>query len=55
MKENVIRIKSGVTININASVKSIIYLQKIISVIPPHVVLKWKTFSKYYGRFSDNM
>ena len=30
MEENLIQIKSGITINVNASVKSIIYAKKII-------------------------
>ena len=40
MEENVIQIKSGITINVDVSVKSIIYLQKIIFGILLHVAAK---------------
>ena len=40
MKENVIQIKSGIIINIDASVKNIIYVKNIIFGILIHVVAK---------------
>ena len=40
MEENVIQIKSEITVNVDASVKNIIYVRKIIFGIPPHVVVK---------------
>ena len=40
MKENVIQIKSGKIINVDASVKNIIYVKKIIFGILIHVVVK---------------
>ena len=40
MKENVIQIKSGKIINVDASVKNIIYVKKIIFGILIHVVAK---------------
>ena len=40
MKENVIQIKSGKIINVDASVKNIIYVKKIIFGILLHVVAK---------------
>ena len=40
MVENVIQIKSGITINVDVSVKNIIYVKKIIFVILLHAVAK---------------
>ena len=40
MEENFIQIKSGIMINVDVSVKSIVYMEKIISVILLHVVVK---------------
>ena len=40
MEENVIQIKSGIMINVDASVKNIIYVKKIISENLLHVVAK---------------
>ena len=40
MLENVIQIKSGITINVNVSVKNITYVKKIIFEILLHVVAK---------------
>ena len=40
MKENVIQIKSGKIINVDASVKNIIYVKKIIFGILIHTVVK---------------
>ena len=40
MEENVTQIKSGATINVDASVKNIIYVKKIIFRILLHVVAK---------------
>ena len=40
MKENVIQIKSGIIINVDACAKNIIYVKKIIFGILLHVVAK---------------
>ena len=40
MEENVIQIKSGITINVSVSVKNIIYVKKIIFRILLHVLAK---------------
>ena len=40
MEENVIQIKNGITINVDVSVKNIIYVKEIISGILLHVVVK---------------
>ena len=48
MVENVIQIKSGIMINVNASAKKIIYVKKIIFGILLCVVAKMVKFSKYY-------
>ena len=40
MVENAIQIKSGITINVDASTKNIIYMKKIIFGILLHVVAK---------------
>ena len=40
MLENVIQFKSGITINVNVSVKNILYVKKIIFGILLHVVVK---------------
>ena len=40
MEENVIQIKSGITINVDASVKNITYVKKNIFEILLHVVVK---------------
>ena len=40
MLENVIQIKSGITINVNVSVKNITYVKKVIFEILLHVVAK---------------
>ena len=40
MEKNVIQIKSGITINVNTSVKNIIYAKKIIFGILIHVAVK---------------
>ena len=40
MEENVIQIKSGITISVDVSVKNIIYVKKIVFGILLHVVLK---------------
>ena len=47
MQEKVIQIKSGIIINIDASVKKIIYQKKIIFGILFMQLQKWKIFSKY--------
>ena len=43
MEENVNQIKSGITINVEASVKNIIYVKKNIFEVILHVVVKMKT------------
>ena len=53
MKENVIQINGGTRINVDVSVKNIIYVKRIIFGILVHVFVKWKVFSKYYEWFSD--
>ena len=40
MEENVIQIKDGITINVDVSVKSFIYVKKIISRILLHAVAR---------------
>ena len=40
MEENVIHIKSGIMINVDVSVKNIIYVKKVIFGILLHVVVK---------------
>ena len=40
MEENIIQIKSGITINVDTSVKNIIYVKKIILGILLHVAVK---------------
>ena len=55
MEENVIQINSGITINVDVSVKNVIYVKKIMLGILPKVVAEMENtvFSRYYGRFSD--
>ena len=43
MEENVIQTKSGKMINVDASVKNVIYVKKIIFGILLHVVVKMKS------------
>ena len=45
MEENVLQIKSGITINVDANVKSIIHVKKITFGILLHAVMKME---KYY-------
>ena len=40
MEENVIEIKSGITVDVDANVKNIIYMKKIISGILLHIFAK---------------
>ena len=40
MEQNVIQINGGITINVDASVKNIIYVKKIMFGILPHVIVK---------------
>ena len=42
MEENVIQINGGLTINVNVSLKNVIYVKKIIFGILLHVVVKMK-------------
>ena len=46
MKENVIQIKSGITVNVDGSVKSIIYVKKNIFGILLHVAAKMENIWK---------
>ena len=39
MEENVIQIKSGIMINVDASVKNVMYVKNIFGILP-HVVVK---------------
>ena len=47
MNENVIQINAGTMINVDVSVKSVMYVKKTIFGILPHAILK--IFSKYDG------
>ena len=49
MEENVIQINGGIMINVNVSVKNIMYVKKVMFGILLHVIVKMKIFSKYYG------
>ena len=40
MEENVIQINGGITINVNVSVKNVIYVKKIMFGSPLHAVVK---------------
>ena len=40
MEKNVIQINYGITINVDASVKNVMYVKKIIFGIPVHVAVK---------------
>ena len=51
MEENVIQSKNGITINVNASVKTIIYMKKIIFEIPLHVVQKNGKYFKFIRKY----
>ena len=54
MKKNVIQIKSGKMINVDVSVKSKIYLKKIIFEILLNVPVKMEvSFSKFHWPFSN--
>ena len=48
IKENVIQINGGVTINVDVSVKNVIYVKKIIFGILVNVFVKMEKISKYY-------
>ena len=47
MQENIIQVNDGITINVNVSVKKVMYVKKTIFGILLHVVVK--IFSKSYG------
>ena len=49
MEEIVIQINDGTVINVDVSVKNVMYVKKIMFGILLHVILKWKIFSQYYG------
>ena len=53
MEESVTQIKSGIIVNVEASIKNIIYVKKIIIAILLHVVVKMENIRKYYWRFKD--
>ena len=42
MKENVIQINGGIMINVDVSVKNVMYVKNIVFGILLHVILKWK-------------
>ena len=42
MKENVIQINDGIMINVDVSVKNVMYVKNIVFGILLHVILKWK-------------
>ena len=48
MEENVIQINGGITINVDVSVKNVMYMKKIIFGIIVHVVAKMEKYNKYY-------
>ena len=47
--ENVAQINGGIPIKINVIGRNAMYVKKIMFGILLHIVLKRKTFSKYYG------
>ena len=51
MEENVIQSKNGITINVNASVKTIIYMKKIMFDILLHVVQKNGKYFKFIWKY----
>ena len=54
MEENVIQVNGEITINVDVSVKNVIYVKKIIFRILLHVVVTMQVYiSKYHGQFSD--
>ena len=54
MEEIVIQTNSGITINLDVNVKSVIYVKKKnVFEILLHVIVKMKKFSKCYERFSN--
>ena len=46
MKENVIQVNEGITINVNVSARSIIYVKKIIFGISVHVFVRVENISQ---------
>ena len=42
MKENVIQVNGGIMINVDVSVKNVMYVKNIVFGILLHVILKWK-------------
>ena len=49
MKENVVQINGEITVNVDVSVKSVIYVKKIIFGIPLHVVRKMENIWQLYS------
>ena len=49
VEENVAQINGGIPIKINGIGRNAMYVKKIMFGILLHIVLKRKTFSKYYG------
>ena len=49
MEENVIQISGGITVNVNVSVKNVMYIKKIIFGILLHSFVKMENIYKYYG------
>ena len=52
MEENVTQINGRITINVDMSVKKVMYVKKIIFGILLHLVVKMENIMKYYGFFS---
>ena len=49
MEENAIQVNGGITMNVDVSVKKIIYVKKTMFEILLHVIVKMGNISKYYG------
>ena len=56
MEQNVIQISGEITTNVDVCVKKFMYVKNIMFGILLYVLVKWKTFSKYYGwNFCDEI
>ena len=47
------QINGGITINVDESIKDVVYVKKDYIWNPSKCNCKWKRLRKYYGRFSD--
>ena len=47
------QINGGITINVDESVKDVVYVKKDYIWNPSKCNCKWKLLRKYYGRFND--